>query len=254
MFGFKKLRQKWQSSQPFPEEWLAIIQQNVPYYERLPAGQQQNLRKRVQRFISKKSFEGCGGLTLTDEMKVTIAAQACILILGSDDEIYPLLRAILIYPHDYFARVKQTASDGVITEGIQARAGESWSYGNVVLAWDDVQHGANDPDDGENLVFHEFAHQLDREYGATARIEAPPDKDDNEWTRTVRKAYRTFIRELHKGQKTLLNPYGAKNPAEFFAVTTEYFFERPLKLRQKYPELYEQFRLFYQQNPSEYFD
>jgi Mlc titration factor MtfA (ptsG expression regulator) len=254
MFGLKKIQRKWQANQPFPEGWLAIIRQNVPYYKRLPAEKQQKLRSRTQQFITDKRFEGCGGLTLTDEIKVTIAAQASILILGSEQEMYPGLRAVLVYPHDYFVNVKQTAQDGVVTEGMQQRRGESWSYGNVVLAWDDVQRSASNERDGRNLVFHEFAHQLDREFGATERIALPAEDGDDEWTHRLRKEYQTLTNDLKRGRSTLIDPYGAKNPAEFFAVTTEAFFERPLALHQKHPKLYEQFDSFYGQNPVEYFN
>jgi Mlc titration factor MtfA (ptsG expression regulator) len=253
MFGFEKLRQKWSGNEPFPKEWLKIIHQYVPYYERLPDEKQQALRKSMLRFIREKKFEGCGGLTITNEIKVTIAAQACILVLGSNLEMYSGLRSVLVYPHNYFANVKQTSAGGVVTEGVQQRLGESWSYGNVVLAWDDVQAGASDEQDGRNLVFHEFAHQLDREFGATSRIGLPPEEGDDEWTTIVRSTYHSFLNDLEKGISTLIDPYGAKNPAEFFAVTTECFFEQPNKLQKKHPKLYEQFRLFYQQNPEEYF-
>jgi Mlc titration factor MtfA (ptsG expression regulator) len=253
MFGFEKLRQKWSGNQPFPEEWLKIIHQNVPYYRRLPQEKQQNLQGRTQRFVREKQFEGCGGLSITDEMKATIAAQACILILGSRPEMYSGLRSVLVYPHNYFANVKQASPGGVVTEGVQQRLGESWSYGNVVLAWDDIQAGASDEQDGRNLVFHEFAHQLDREFGATSRIGLPPEEGDNEWTKIVRNAYQSFLSDLENGISTLIDPYGAKNPAEFFAVTTECFFEQPAKLHKQHPDLYDQFQGFYRQNPMEYF-
>jgi len=248
MFGFKK------KQQPFPEEWKQIITQHVPYFRRLPADKQTALQKRTQRFLREKNFEGCGGLSLTDEMKVTIATQACILILGSEDEMYPSLRSVLIYPEEYFANSRQTSRGGIITEGIQHRAGESWSYGDVVLAWNDVKAGADNDRDGRNLVFHEFAHQLDREFGATLRLEEQPHDDDNAWTRILRKTYRAFLNDVNHGRPTLIDTYGATNPAEFFAVTTECFFEKPLKLRKKHPELYEQFHIFYQQNPADYFE
>jgi Mlc titration factor MtfA (ptsG expression regulator) len=253
MFRLKKLRQKWQNNQSFPEGWLKIVHQNVPYYRRLPADKQQDLQKHIQKFIESKYFEGCGGLSITDEMKVTIAAQACILILGSGSEMYPGLRSVLVYSHNYFASVKQTSSGGIVTEGVQQRLGESWSYGNVVLAWDDVQAGASDEQDGRNLVFHEFAHQLDREFGATSRIGLPPEEGDDEWTKIVRNAYQSFLSDLDNGISTLIDPYGAKNPAEFFAVTTECFFEQPAKLHKKHLDLYDQFQGFYRQNPMEYF-
>lgn len=255
MFGFKKLHRKWLTRRPVPEAWMDIIHKNVPYYRRLPREKQNRLRKLIQIFIDEKRFEGCGGLELTDEMKVTIATQACILILGSVNDIYPDLRAVLVYPHHYFANTKQTSQDGVITEGIQARSGESWSYGNIVLAWDEVKHGASDIRDGHNLVFHEFAHQLDKEYGATSNINSPPENSTYlAWARVIGKEYKEFVNDLKRHHQTLINAYGAKNLAEFFAVATESFFEQPNELKQKHPDLYEQLKQFYQQDPATYLE
>lgn len=254
MFGLKHLRRRRLMQQPLPGEWLSIIQQNVPYYHRLPGNKQKRLQGLIQIFLDEKLFEGCGGLQLTDEIKVTVAAQACILLLGSSDyTVYPGLRSILIYPTEYFAPVKRYREGGVIEEGNQSRLGESWSRGHIVLAWDAVKHGASDIRDGSNLVFHEFAHQLDYEYGATEQAENPDLHSSYlAWARVLSAEYRRHIRNLERNHQTLMDAYGAANLAEFFAVATEYFFERPGELKNKHPELYEQLVLFYKQNPAEY--
>lgn len=253
MSWFTKLWEKWRGDKPFPDSWLTYIEQNVPYYKRLSPDKQQGLQDRTQKLIRQKHFEGCGGLSLTDEIIVTIAAQACILVLGYEHELFSDLRAVLVYPRNYFANVKQASGGGVITEGVQQRLGESSSHGNVVLAWDDTLAGASDEQDGRNLVFHEFAHQLDRTFGISSRVKLAPSGQDDDFTIVLRNSYQSFISDLEMGISTLIDPYGAKNPAEFFAVATEAFFEQPLALRQKYPKLYEQLGLFYRQNPVEYF-
>lgn len=205
----------------------------------------------VQVLLHEKNFEGCGGLTITDEMRVTIAAQAAVLLLHRDTGYYPTLRSILVYPRAYHAPSLRRNPDGTVSEGIQGRRGESWYRGALVLSWQDVTHGAADATDGQNLVFHEFAHQLDAESGgmegAPALAGAARYRD---WARVLGREYDALIADLHRGHHTLLDPYGSTNPAEFFAVATELFFERPHAMRETYPALYEQMARFYRQDPA----
>lgn len=255
MFGFAKRRRRRLMQQDFPDEWLRILRKAVPYYQHLPNDLQKKLQGLINIFIDEKTFEGCGGLEITDEIKVTIAGQACILILGLEDlsSFYPGLRSVLVYPRHYFARVKQHHEGGVVEEGFQSRHGEAWSHGNIVLAWDEVKEGAGDYRDGQNLVFHEFAHHLDYEYGATQQIEeSANDTSFLAWARILSKEYQDFIQNLERRQQTLLDEYGAENISEFFAVVTECFFEQPKELKHSHPELYEQLTIFYQQDPLHY--
>jgi len=241
--------------QALPEEWNHIIQKNVPYYRYLPPKLQTKLQGLINIFLDEKTFEACAGLELTDEMRVTIAAQACILMLGIEDlsTFYEDLRSILVYPETYVAKVKNQHNSFFVEEGFQQRNGEAWQRGHVVLAWDEVQKGALDIHDGQNLVFHEFAHQLDYEYGATEQVEEQyEDSSYLSWARVVGNEYRKFLHALQRNQQTLINSYGAKNLAEFFAVVTEYFFEKPTELKQKHPQLYDQLKQFYRQDPAEY--
>lgn len=244
--------------EPFPDAWHQILLVNVPYYKHLPKKERQKLQGLIHIFIDEKSFEGCGGLEIKDEIKITIAAQACILLLGQDDitSFYPDLRSILVYPHQYFARVKSQNPDGVIREGTENRWGESWSHGNIVLAWDQVKRGASDFRDGQNLVFHEFAHHLDYEYGATRQPDDSSSKDYDSsfvaWARILGKEYKSFLNALRRRQPTVFDSYGAKNLAEFFAVVTETFFEQPEKLKSAHPELYNELTRFYKQDPLSY--
>ena len=253
MFSFRKRRRKRLMQQKLPDEWLSIVRRNVPYYAHLPADVQLELQGLIQVFLDEKEFEGCNGLRITDEIRLTIAAQACILLLGRETDIYPTLRSILVYPHEYLAEVRQQMPDGTIYEGIQPRLGESWGHGNVVLSWDDVLHGASDIHDGRNLVFHEFAHQLDNESGAAEGApELPRRSMYLAWARVLGEAYNALIESIEQHRPTLIDAYGATNPAEFFAVVTEYFFEKPLELKMTHPELYDTLQSFFQQDPAGY--
>jgi Mlc titration factor MtfA (ptsG expression regulator) len=251
VFGLKRRHRDRIESRSFPGEWLAFVQRNVPYCSLLSLVERARLHGLVQVFLHEKKFEGCGGLEMTDEIRVTVAAQACILLLGRNGDVFPTLRAVLVYPHAYIAPVTSRLEDGVEAEGVQERSGESWSHGTLVLSWDGVLEGAADIRDGVNLVFHEFAHQLDYESGAA---EGAPDLPGRsmaaEWARVFGREYRALVNDLVRHRPSLLDPYGAENPAEFFAVTTEFFFERPLELKARHPALYEQLRLFFRQDTA----
>ncbi|HEX6982064.1 MAG TPA: M90 family metallopeptidase [Balneolaceae bacterium] len=255
MFGFKKRRRQRLMQKPFPEAWAAILKQNVPYFRHLPDQLRQKLQGLIQIFLDEKRFEGCGGLEITDEIRLTIAAQACILMLGLDNlsAFYPDLRSVLVYPHHYVAKVKNHHQSFFVEEGFEHRNGESWSHGNIVLAWDEVKRGASDINDGQNLVFHEFAHQLDYESGATDRIESEYEESHYlSWARVMGDEFQNFLRDLKRNQQTLIDAYGATNLSEFFAVVTEYFFEKPGPLKKKHPDLYQQLQKFYRQDPESY--
>jgi hypothetical protein len=246
VFGFKKRKREKLRAKELKHEWKEIILKNVKFYNCLSDDMKKELHGLINIFLDEKTFEGCEGLELTDEIKITIASQACLLLLGRKSDIYPTLRTILVYPHAYFAPLKQRMEDGSIIEGYQARLGESWSRGQVVLAWDEILQDTNDIHDGHNLILHEFAHQLDNESGAA---EGAPEFDKRSsyivWARVLTKEYNNLISDIIHHKHPLLNTYGATNPAEFFAVATEYYFEKPVELKNLHPELYEQFKNFY---------
>lgn len=255
MFGFKKWRRRRLMQKSFPDEWLSILRKNVPYYRHLPSDLQQKLQGLILIFLDEKTFEGCAGLEITDEIRITIAAQACILLLGIEDlsSLYEGLRSVLVYPESYVARVKNQHNSFFVEEGYQRRHGEAWERGHVVLSWNEVKKGASDIRDGQNLVFHEFAHQLDYDYGATSQIDSDNDKSSYlSWGWVVGNEYNNLLKALKRNQQTLIDEYGATNLAEFFAVVTEYFFEKPQELQKKHPELYRQLKEFYQQDPATY--
>ncbi len=247
MFGFKEKRRKRLMATPLPEAWIAAVERNAHYYNLLPPAQQTVLRGLVQVFIDEKPFEGCGGMQITDEIRVTIGAQACILLLGGQSDFYPKLRTILVYPHAYLAPTRTIGPDGMVSEGLQAREGESWSFGNVVLSWEDVLHSPR----GRNVVYHEFAHQLDIESGSAEGAPVLPETSMyKNWSRVLGREYRRLIDRQERGEPSLLDTYGATSPAEFFAVATECFFERPVEMKSLHFELYEQLRLYYRQDPA----
>ena len=251
MFGWKKKHRQKIRRRVFPPGWLEVIKKNVPYFRSLPEADRAELLGDIQVFLDEKHFEGCGGLELTDEIRVTIATQACILLLHRRNDDYPRLQSILVYPHAYRVPGRKYSPGGLVREGEEFRAGESWSRGAVVLSWDDVRKGASDIHDGHNVVFHEFAHQLDQEDGrADGEPILPRGSSYAVWARVLGEEYRELLREVENYRRTDIDPYGAVSPAEFFAVVTEFFFEKPARLKRKHPQLYEQFRLFYQQDPA----
>lgn len=247
----KNRRRRALRSEPFTASERAILERNVPYLKKLDDTDRAELEGLVRIFLAEKSFEGCGGLGLTEEMKVTIAAQACILLLHRETDIYPDVESILVYPGAYRAPAK-SSEGGIVIEGEQARLGESWMRGVVVLAWDHVKSGAAQPADGQNVVLHEFAHQLDAEDGA---MDGAPDLGARarytSWAHVLGAEFGELSRTLHAHIGSDIDPYGATNPAEFFAVITEMFFEKPRALKQRHPELYEELAAFYRQDPAE---
>jgi len=251
MFGLKQRRRERLRRQPWPEAWRAHVARNVPYVRTLEPEDVQKLEGLVRVFLAEKRFEGCGGLEITDEIRVTIAAQACLLQLHRDGDCYPGLRTILVYPHAYVAAGARPLPDGTVSEGPQARLGESWTRGSVVLSWDDVLRGASDIHDGQNVVLHEFAHQLDAQTGSANGAPPLPQRSMYvAWARALSASYEKLTEELERHHRTLLGDYAATNPAEFFAVATENFFERPVQLARRHPALYEQLALFYNQDPA----
>ena len=252
MFGyFKRRRRERLRAATFPHEWDQTLRRNVPLYGRLNESDRKELQGHVQVFLAEKCFEGCGGLTLTDEIKVTIAAQACLLLLHRDTDYYPRLVTILVYPSAYTAKGVESLSGGFILEGEECRLGEAWTDGVVVLSWDDVRTGASDIKDGHNVVLHEFAHQLDQEDGVA---DGAPVLDRRSryfaWARVLGAEYEQLRQASRRGRKSVLDGYGATKPAEFFAVATECFFEKPVQMKKKHPELYEELKEYYCQDPE----
>jgi MtfA peptidase len=236
---------------PIPDTWRALVERNVPYVGRLTPEDRTELFGLIQIFLAEKRFEGCGGLEITDEVRVTIAAQACILLLHRDTDDYPNLTSILVYPTTYVVHEGRRTAEGLVAEGPQARLGESWARDVVVLAWDSVLSGAADIYDGHNVVLHEFAHQLDQEDGTGDGAPALPRRSMYvAWARVLGHDFDQLVSDVAHHHRTLIDRYGATNPAEFFAVVTETFFEKPRELRARHPELYALLKEFYRQDPA----
>ena len=250
----KRLRRERLRTAPFPPEWREIITRNLPIFARLPTDDQEELEGHVQVFLNEKRFEGCGGLELTDEIRVTIAAQACLLLLHRDTDYYPELTSILVYPSTYIVEEDRYVGDNIWEHGPDNRLGHTGrNMGSLVLAWDEVKHGAADPRDGQNLVMHEFAHQLDFEDRSTDGAPALATRAEYlTWARVMRPEFEALRQAEETGTETVLDTYGAADPAEFFAVATEAFFERPRALRAKNRKLYDQLAAFFRQDPIAY--
>jgi len=236
---------------PFPAEWREILRRRVPYVRHMPADLQLQLKKHMQVFLAEKPFIGCAGLAVTEEMRVTIAAQACLLMLNRRRPSYfAELRQILVYPGAFVVDRVHTDGAGVLQDQRRALSGESWSQGQVILSWQDTLDGAAVVDDGQNVVIHEFAHQLDQENGhANGAPLLSGAKRYARWSQVMAAEFARLQAQVDSGQPSLLSSYGATNPAEFFAVATEVFFEQPEKLAADSPALYGELSQFYRLNP-----
>lgn len=250
MFGLKARRREKLRARPFPEEWKAILERDVPLYRRLSAEDRDELHGRVQVLLTEKRFEGAGGFEMTDAARLAIGGQACLLLLHRETDYFPTLDSIIVYPAEYVARLRDEDENGVVWEEDEERAGESWAQGSLVLSWRDVLEDRAHPDSDLNVVLHEFAHQLDAERGEMNG--QPPISDPtlrDEWPGVMTDAYDDFARLVDAGRNTALDPYGAEHPSEFFAVTTETFFQQPRRLQAAYPKVYALLSRYYQQDP-----
>jgi Mlc titration factor MtfA (ptsG expression regulator) len=222
----------------------------VPYIRALPVNLQLQLKRHIQVFIAEKSFIGCDGLKITDEMRVTIAAQACLLILARARDYYPKLREVLVYPGSFVVEREHVDGIGVAHHARQVLAGESWERGQVVLSWQDTLEGAATPDDGQNVVIHEFAHQLDQETGVANGAPVLPRRDQYaRWSQVLGAEYSRLQDCALQQEETLFSNYGASDPAEFFAVISEVFFEQPRRMADEHPALYRELAAFYGLDP-----
>ena len=222
----------------------------MPLVQHLPADLQLQLKRHVQVFLAEKQFVGCKGQVINDEVRVTIAAQACLLLLNRQTDYFPSLHQILVYPGAFEVEHEHVDDAGVVHVERQERVGESWDRGQIMLSWQDVRRGAALPHDGWNVVIHEFAHQLDAETGLT---NGAPDLGSRQryahWSRVMQTHFDALQAAVDRGEDTFLDPYAATAPEEFFAVLSEAFFETPVGLNQAHPELYETLRGFYQVDP-----
>ncbi|MBH8555586.1 zinc-dependent peptidase [Nostocaceae cyanobacterium CENA357] len=248
-----KQRRSRVKNRPFPPLWSAIIENNFPLSLRLSPIERRRLQGHIQVFVAEKQFIGCGGLQVTEEMRLTVAAIACLLLLNERGEYFPKLRSVLIYPSTYFVNETVATGNYIIEERRVARLGESWINDQVILSWEQVQQDTGNWKDGHNVILHEFAHQLDQEDGKAEGVPILQRNSDYAmWARVMTEEYQQLCNDVQKGIKTVMNSYGATNPAEFFAVATETFFEKPHQLLKQHPSLYELLQGYYQLDPRQW--
>ncbi|NDI84417.1 M90 family metallopeptidase [Undibacterium crateris] len=240
----------------FPLPYSKILRRNLPGYSRMPTDLQMQLKRRIRQFLFQKKFVGCDGLQVTDEMRVTIAGRACLLLLNRETEVYPELSHILLYPGVFVAPRSQMLDGGVVTHTNQGLSGESWSDGRVILAWDQIVPTTQEQAAalaGQDVVLHEFAHQLDSESGSANGAPVLAGKNAYaHWSDVMQRVYVRLQHALSQQQETVLDPYGATSPAEFFAVATEAFFRKSQALAAAEPELYGLLRRYYRVDPLDW--
>ena len=245
--GVRRARIAWR---PFPPAWRDILRRRMPYFATMPADLQLQLKKHIQVLVAEKPFIGCAGLEVSEGMRVLVAAQAGLLLLNRNAGYFANLREVLIYPGAFVVDREQRDVAGLVREGRQVLSGESWQRGQVVLSWEDVLAGAADPGDGRNVVIHEFAHQLDQQSGPA---NGAPYLGRREryvrWAATLGAAFAELQQRVARGEPTLIDAYGASDPAEFFAVASEVFFERSQALADEQPALYRELAGYYRVNP-----
>ena len=235
----RALRRRRLRRQPFPETWLKILEEQVPFFGALPAAKRQRFLTDLRIFIEEKHFIPAGGMEITDEVKVVVAACAVRLIMYRDLSYLDRLTEMVIYPYDY----RHADMDGMVF-------GEAHDWGTVVLSWPAVQRGVADPRDGHETAAHEFAHVLDRADGA---FDGTPVLDRmrayGPWARVMSEHFERLQRRGPRVRK-VLRPYGETNEAEFFAVATESYFEKPVQMKKQTPELYQKMQSFYGGDPA----
>lgn len=227
----------------------AIINASVPLIRELPARLHRAFEGKIALFLHQIEFIGCDGLAVTEEMRLSIAAQACLLVVNTDSW-YVNLRTVLVYPGAFKSR-RAEHNGYVVTERETVRTGESWARGPVILSWADARQGALNETDGHNVVFHEFAHQLDDLSGYTDGIPVlGKGQSFAQWERVFVSAYKTHCQKVETGQWSVFDPYGATAPQEFFAVAVETFFERPVELQREEAGVYRQLASLFQLDPA----
>jgi len=251
---FAKRRRRNIVRTPFPPEWGSVISRHMAQYRLLADEERVRLHSLIQIFIAEKSWEGCGGLVLTDEIRVTVAAGACLLILNLAHNYYENVETIIIYPSDLVLPERKLGFFETALEPLEPDgpvSGQAFEQGPLVFSWDAVRDGIRHAGSGYNVVYHEFAHKLDMLAGAADGTPRLRDRAEyHDWIRTCSREFRRLLRDMEKGKRTFIDEYGATDEAEFFAVATEHFFDQPVRLTKSAPELYRVLRQFYQQDPA----
>jgi Mlc titration factor MtfA (ptsG expression regulator) len=235
-----------------PSHWRDILDQHVYHYHWLSSPEKEKLERDLRIIIAEKSWEGCAGQVVDDEVQVTIAAGASLLVLGHEHDHFERVQSILVYPAGYVAPAARAFShQGIVDDAGSARLGEAWYRGPVILSWADSIEAAHHRQGGRNVVLHEFAHELDMLNGAADGAPVLADRAAQQrWREVMEPAFASLQHDVSQGRRTSIDPYGATNPAEFFAVLSEHFFEQPHHLLRRHPDIYEIFRDYYRQDPA----
>lgn len=249
----KERRRQKLLAEPFPSAWSEIIDSHVALYSFLEPNEQGRLRDLLRILIAEKEWEGCRGLEMTDEIRVTVAAQASMLLLGLRDTYFDNVQTILVYPQAFRVLEQKPVAGDVALHGQGERLGEAHLNGPVILSWTDAAEDAAKPGYGQNLVFHEFAHKLDMQNGEADGVPILPRPLRKRWQSVMAKEFHRLCVAADRDRDTLIDPYGATDEAEFFAVVTEAFFDQPLALREQHPKLYELLRDYYRVEPAAWF-
>ena len=235
---------------PFSADWPAVLEQHVALYSRLPAALRDKLHGHINYFLADKQLVGRNGQVVTDEIKLIIAANACLLIMNRNDAIFPGFKTILIYPDTYVAKQVSFEGDVKVSKN-SVRAGESWHGGPVVLSLSDVMRGSLNGEDGHNVVLHEFAHKLDEENLTTNGMPILRNREQYaNWIEVLSKEYEEFLSRVDRKKNKVIDEYGAVSPPEFFAVATESFFEKGPAMAERLPELYKELQDYYGVDPA----
>jgi len=249
MLGWKERRRRGLRGREFPASWRSVLEREVPLYRRLPPEDRLELHGHVRILLEEKRFEGAARLAVSDRMRLIVAAQAAVLLLHRRTDYFPRLASVLLYPSEYAVSEEIEADDGLVDEIDESRVGESWQTGALVLSWEDVERDLTS--DLQNVVLHEFAHQLDAESAETNGAPILADRDlARRWAAAMAEAFERLGEAVDRGEETLLDPYGAEDPAEFFAVAIEAFFLFPAALEDEEPEVYAVLRDHFRQDPA----
>ncbi len=227
------------------------VAESLPFLDGLSAGEEQHLREFALVFLAEKEFTGAGGLEISDEMRLSIALQACLPILNLGLDWYDGWVGIVVYPGDFRLKRSETDEAGVVHEWDDELAGESWPGGPVVLSWDALDEAGSVAHGGVNVVIHEFAHMIDMADGDADGVPPLASRAARDaWKEVFDREFTRFCGRVDAGGHTSLDPYAAEHESEFFAVASEAFFESPKLLKQEFPELYALFAGFYRQDPA----
>ncbi len=250
---FRSRRRKKLMQVPFPALWEEIIKRNVVHYSMLDESEQTHLKHLIQVFISEKYWEGAGGLELDDEIKVTISAQACLLLLGLPHNYYKNVMSIIVYPSTVVPPKRKRGffeNSMTVENENQPILGQAFMQGPVIIIWDAALHGGRHPELGHNVIYHEFAHKLDMLDGAADGTPPLHERADyRDWINVCTREFTRLRKDAGRGRKSFMDSYGATNEAEFFAVATEQFFDRPERMIKETPELYDVLKEYYNQDP-----